>query len=43
MLSDIYGLNDVFFKEIDNSIKKNCKNANDIKNYLFMFQVSARI
>ena len=31
MLSDIYGLNDVFFKEIDNSIKKNCKNANDIK------------
>ena len=38
MLSDIYGLNDVFFKEIDNSIKKNCKNANDIKNYLFMFQ-----
>ena len=38
MLSDIYGLTDVFFKEIDNSIKKNCKNANDIKNYLFMFQ-----
>lgn len=38
MLTDIYGLNDSFFKEIDNSIKKNCKNVNDIKTYLFMFQ-----
>lgn len=38
MLVDIYGLNDAFFKEIDASIKKNCKNVNDIKNYLFMFQ-----
>lgn len=38
MLTEIYGLNDSFFKEIDNSIKKNCKNVNDIKNYLFMFQ-----
>ena len=38
MLVEIYGLNDAFFKEIDASIKKNCKNVNDIKNYLFMFQ-----
>ena len=38
MLVDIYGLNDSFFKEIDASIKKNCKNVNDIKSYLFMFQ-----
>lgn len=38
MLVDIYGLSDGFFKEIDNSIKKNCKNVNDIKTYLFMFQ-----
>ncbi|WP_300725901.1 hypothetical protein [uncultured Bacteroides sp.] len=38
MLQDIYGINDIFFKEIDNSIKKNCKNVNDIKSYLFMFQ-----
>lgn len=38
MVTDIYGLNDSFFKEIDNSIKKNCKNVNDIKTYLFMFQ-----
>lgn len=38
MLIDIYGLSDNFFKEIDCSIKKNCKNVNDVKNYLFMFQ-----
>lgn len=38
MLVDIYGLSDGFFKEIDNSIKKNCKNINDVKTYLFMFQ-----
>ena len=38
MLVDIYGLSDPFFKEIDNSIKKNVKNINDVKTYLFMFQ-----
>lgn len=38
MLVDLYGLPDGFFKEIDNSIKKNVKNVNDIKTYLFMFQ-----
>lgn len=38
MLIDIYGLSDDFFKEIDNSIKKNVKNVNDVKTYLFMFQ-----
>lgn len=38
MLVDIYGLNDSFFKEIDASVKKNCRNVNDIKSYLFMFQ-----
>lgn len=38
MLQDIYGLKDDFFKEIDNSIKKNCHNQNDIRNYLFAFQ-----
>ncbi|MBR5744790.1 MAG: NTP transferase domain-containing protein, partial [Muribaculaceae bacterium] len=34
----IYGLNDNFFKEIDKSIKKNCKNPNDIRNYMIAFQ-----
>ena len=38
MLMEIYGINDFFFKEIDASIKKHCKNVNSIQNYLFMFQ-----
>ena len=38
MLVELYGLSDGFFKEIDQSIKKNCKNVNDVKTYLFMFQ-----
>ena len=38
MLIQIYGMSEDFFKEIDNSIKKNCKNVNDVRNYLFMFQ-----
>lgn len=38
MLMQIYGMEDSFFKEIDASIKKNCRNVNDVKNYLFMFQ-----
>ena len=33
-----YGLNERFFKEIDASVKKNCKNANDIKSYFIMYQ-----
>lgn len=38
MLKEIYGISDEFFKEIDNSIKKNCRNINDVRNYLFLFQ-----
>ena len=38
MLMSIYGISEDFFKEIDASIKKNCKNVNDVRNYLFMFQ-----
>lgn len=38
MLVELYGLSDGFFKEIDNSVKKNCRNINDVKTYLFMFQ-----
>ena len=37
MMED-YGLSEAFFKEIDSSVKKNCKNQNDIKTYFFMFQ-----
>lgn len=33
-----YGINESFFKEIDASIKKNCRTQNDIQAYLFMYQ-----
>lgn len=33
-----YGLKESFFKEIDTSVKKNCKSQNDIKSYFIMFQ-----
>ena len=38
MLGEIYGLKDDFFKEIDESIKKNCRNLNEMQSYLYMFQ-----
>lgn len=38
MLTDIYGISDGFFKEIDQSIKRNCRNINSIQSYLFTFQ-----
>ena len=38
MLEQIYGLNDTFFKEIDQSVKKNCKKLQDVQPYLFAVQ-----
>ncbi len=38
MLEQMYGLNENFFKEIDLSIKKNCKRITDVQPYLFAFQ-----
>ena len=38
MLEQLYGMNEDFFKEIDASIKKNCKNLNNVQPYLFAFQ-----
>ena len=38
MLEQLYGMNDKFFKEIDLSIKRNCKTVNDVRTYLFAFQ-----
>ena len=38
MLEQLYGMNEDFFKEIDASIKKNCKNLNSVQPYLFAFQ-----
>lgn len=38
MLKDIYGTKDEFFKEIDLSIKKNCRKVQDVQTYLVQFQ-----
>lgn len=38
MLMEIYGVDELFCKEIDTSIKKNCKTVNDVQSYLFLFQ-----
>ncbi len=38
MLMEIYGLSENFFKETDLSIKKNCRNVNDVRTYAFQFQ-----
>ena len=37
MLEQLYGMNDNFFKEIDHSIKRNCKTVNDVRTYPFAF------
>lgn len=38
MLQSLYGISDNFFKEIDQSIKKGCKNQAEVRNYMIMFQ-----
>ena len=38
MLMQAYGLDEAFFKEIDGSIKKNCRNVNMVNSYFFQFQ-----
>lgn len=38
MLMDLYGIDDEFFKEIDASIKKNCRKIQDVQPYLIQFQ-----
>ena len=38
MLEQLYGMNEIFFKEIDASIKKNCRNVNMVNGYFFQFQ-----
>lgn len=38
ILMQNYGLSTEFFKEIDASVKKNCKNQNSINSYFFLFQ-----
>lgn len=38
MLMQDYGLSEEFFREIDASVKKNCRTQNDVQAYLFMYQ-----
>lgn len=38
ILMQDYGMKESFFKEIEASVKKNCKSQNDIKSYFFLFQ-----
>lgn len=37
VLMQDYGLEEYFFKELDASVKKNCRSQNDIKGYFFGF------
>ncbi|MBQ8099412.1 MAG: hypothetical protein IJ244_07820 [Bacteroidaceae bacterium] len=38
MLNEIYGISEDFFKEIDDSIKRNCKQLQDVQPFLYLFQ-----
>lgn len=38
MVQDIYKVDDTFFKEIDQSVKKNCRKVQDVQGYLIQFQ-----
>ncbi|MBO5594872.1 MAG: hypothetical protein J5931_09750 [Prevotella sp.] len=38
MLKEMYGMDDDFFKEIDQSLRKRCKKVQDAQTYLLQFQ-----
>lgn len=38
MMKNLYGMEDSFFKEIDQSIRKNCHKLQDVNTYLIQFQ-----
>ena len=38
MMKDIYKTDDSFFKEIDQSIRKNCRKIQDVQTYMYQFQ-----
>lgn len=38
MLAEMYGTDETFFKEIDASVKKNCRSMQDVQVYLVQFQ-----
>ena len=37
-MKEIYGTDDLFFKEIDQSIRKNCHKLQDVQTYMIQFQ-----
>ena len=37
MLKELYGMNDDFTKEIETSIRKRCKKAQDVQTYMYQF------
>ena len=38
MMKQLYGTDDIFFKEIDQSLRKNCHKMQDVQTYLIQFQ-----
>lgn len=38
MMKEIHGTDDLFFKEIDQSIRKNCHKLQDVQTYMIQFQ-----
>lgn len=42
MLREIYGVDDNFFKEVDASIRKNCRKLQDVQVYLIQSRTSLR-
>lgn len=38
LMGELYGMSDGFFTEIDASIKRRCRNVQDVQNYLYQFQ-----
>ena len=38
MMKHLYGTDDIFFKEIDQSLRKNCHKMQDVQTYMIQFQ-----
>lgn len=38
MMKNLYQVDDTFFKEIDQSVKKNCRKMQDVQTYMIQFQ-----
>lgn len=38
MMKQLYGTDDIFFKEIDQSLRKNCHKMHDVQTYMIQFQ-----